>query len=95
MRCPFFFNFYWKRELEEQKGKEESRALVLELFHKPIKSPRRLLAVVEAVLTLTLLLRHHWQTSVCRLQSPSSRNTREAHPLFVLDLKSFLPITQR
>lgn len=43
-----------KRERSRKAKKEESTALVLELFHKPIKSLRSFLAVIEVMLTFRL-----------------------------------------
>lgn len=48
MHSPFLSE---KREPEKQQSEEESAALVWELFHKPIKSPRSFLSVIEVMLT--------------------------------------------
>ena len=53
MHYHAFSFFYPKRESQRSSKakKEESAALVWELFHKPIKSPRSFLSVIEVMLT--------------------------------------------
>lgn len=62
MRLSFFFLLLLEKRNRKAK-KEESRALVLELFHKPIKSPWRCGAVVEGMFTFRAFL-GHWEAGV-------------------------------
>lgn len=54
MHYHAFSSFYLKRERSRKAKKEESTALVWELFHKPTKSLRSFLAVIEVMLTFRL-----------------------------------------
>lgn len=73
---PLFFP-PMKRELEKQKGKEKRKhsncSTSLELFHKPIKSPKTFSTVFEVMLTFKRLLIHRWADSNLHMQCKNPR----------------------